>query len=118
MIISATLDLAQKLAFYGVVVCWWLFALTFCVKKRPPKVQESKRDWTSLLGLAIQSIAYLLVWFDPLRRKALVPGKVGLPGFEWGIALLAVAIAVGSVWLVWAAARQLGKQWALAARLS
>jgi protein-S-isoprenylcysteine O-methyltransferase Ste14 len=117
VIISATLDIAQKLAFYGVIICWWLFALAFWLKKRPPKVQESKRDWTSLLGLAVQSVAYLLVWLDPLRRKALVPGKVGSPVLEWGLAFLAVAIALGSVWLVWAAARQLGKQWALAARL-
>jgi len=117
VIISATLDLAQKLAFYGVVICWLLFALTFWLKKRPSKVQESKRDWTSLLGLVLQSVAYLLVWFDPLRRKVLVPGKVGSPALEWGLAFLAVAIALGSVWLVRAAALQLGKQWALAARL-
>jgi protein-S-isoprenylcysteine O-methyltransferase Ste14 len=112
-----TLQLAQKVAFYGVIVCWWLFALTFWLKKRPPKVKEAKRDWTSLLGLAVQSVAYFLVWFDPLRRRALVPGSVESPAAEWCIAVLAVTIALGSVLLVWTAARQLGKQWALAARL-
>lgn len=35
----------------------------------------------------------------------------------WGAATLTIAIAVASVWLVNAAARRLGKQWALAARL-
>jgi protein-S-isoprenylcysteine O-methyltransferase Ste14 len=117
VIISVTLHPAQKLAFYAVVICWWLFVLTFWLKKRPAKVQEAKRDWTSLLGLGLQSIAYGLVWFDPLRRKMLVPGSVKSPVFQWGLAFLAVAIALGSVFLVWAAARQLGKQWALAARL-
>ena len=117
MIISGTLDLAQKLAFYGVIICWWLFALTFWLKKRPPKVTEAKRDWNSLLGLVVQSIAYFLVWFDPMRRKTLAPERVQSPLVEWGLALLAVAIAIGSVLLVHSAARQLGKQWALAARL-
>ena len=36
---------------------------------------------------------------------------------EWGLAGLTVALAVASAWLVNAAARHLGKQWALAARL-
>ncbi len=117
MIISGTLDLAQKVAFYGVIVCWWLFVLTFWVKKRPPKTTEAKRDWTSLLGLVVQSVAYFLVWFDPLRRKVLAPARSESPLLEWTIAILAVGIALGSVCLVWAAARQLGKQWALAARL-
>jgi protein-S-isoprenylcysteine O-methyltransferase Ste14 len=114
---TLTLQLAQKFAFYGVIICWWLFALTFWVQKRPPKAKESKRDWTSLLGLALQSVAYFFVWFDPLRRKVLAPGRVESPAIQWGLALLAVSIALGSVWLVGAAAKQLGKQWALAARL-
>jgi protein-S-isoprenylcysteine O-methyltransferase Ste14 len=117
VIISGTPDLAQKLAFYGVIICWWLFALTFWLKKHPAKVQEAKRDWSSLLGLLVQSIAYFLLWLDPMRRKALAPARVEPPVLAWGIGVVALAIAIGSVCLVNAAARQLGKQWALAARL-
>ena len=121
------------MAFYAVIVCWWLFALTFWLKKRPPQVREAKRDWTSLLGLLVQATAYFFVWFDPLQRKAFWPADFGSKsgsGFgskfgwesgsqpvEWALAVLAVAIAAGSVWLVHSAARHLGKQWALAARL-
>jgi protein-S-isoprenylcysteine O-methyltransferase Ste14 len=129
MAILGTAFAAQKVAFYGVMVCWWLFALTFWLKKRPPKVREAKRDWTSLLGLLLQAVAYIFVWFDPLQRKALAPAefasqfalrfgsRFGSHAVDWVLAVLAVVIAAGSAWLVNSAARQLGKQWALAARL-
>ncbi len=58
-----------------------------------------------------------MVWFHPLQRKQFSPVASGSQAAEWGLAVLTVAIAVASVWLVNAAARRLGKQWALAARL-
>jgi protein-S-isoprenylcysteine O-methyltransferase Ste14 len=109
--------IAQRAAFYAVIVCWWLFLLTFWLRKRPPRAREAKRDWTSLIGLFLQSAAYFCVWFHPLLRKQFTPVAYGSQVVEWGLALLSVAVAVASVWLVNTAARRLGKQWALAARL-
>jgi len=109
--------LAQSAAFYIVIVCWWLFALTFWLRKRPPRAREAKRDRTSLIGLFLQAVAYFSVGFYPLQRRQFPPVRSGSPAMEWGLAVLTVAIAVASVWLVNAAARRLGKQWALAARL-
>jgi len=111
--ISGTPYSAQKVAFYAVIACWLLLALTFWMKKRPNKIKEAKRDHTSHLGLGLQSLAYFLVWFDPLRRKVFTPGVVASQVLGRGVAFL----AIGSVWLVRVAARHLGKQWALAARL-
>ena len=108
---------AQSVAFYVVIVCWWLFALTFWLRKRPARAQEAKRDWTSLIGLFLQAMAYLSVWFYPLRQRQFSPVTSGSRVLGWGLAGLTVAIAVASVLLVNAAARRLGKQWALAARL-
>jgi protein-S-isoprenylcysteine O-methyltransferase Ste14 len=108
---------AQSVAFYVVIVSWWLFALTFWLRKRPAQAQEAKRDWTSLIGLFLQAMAYFSVWFYPLRQRQFSPVSSGSRVLEWGLAGLTVAIAVASVWLVNAAARRLGKQWALAARL-
>jgi protein-S-isoprenylcysteine O-methyltransferase Ste14 len=105
------------MAFYAVIVCWWIFGLTFWLRKNPPRAQEAKRDRTSLLGLLLQALGYGIVWFYPLRRGRLSPGADGSAGVEWGLAVLTIAIAVASVWLVNSAARHLGKQWALAARL-
>ncbi len=115
--ISETLHVAQSAAFYAVIVCWWLFALTFWLRKRPPRAREAKRDWTSFMGLFLQSAAYFIVWFYPLRRQQFPAARSGSPAVDWGLAVLTVVMAVASVWLVNAAARRLGKQWALAARL-
>jgi len=115
--ISETPYVAQRAAFYVVIVCWWLFALTFWLRKRPPRAQEAKRDRTSLIGLFLQAVAYFSVGFYPLQQQQFSPVPSGSRGAEWGVAVLTVAIAIGSVSLVNAAARRLGKQWALAARL-
>lgn len=109
--------LAATAAFYGIIVCWWIFGLTFWLRKRPPRAREEKRDRTSLLGLLLQAVAYFIVWSPPLQRGRFSLVTNGSPAMEWGLATLALAIAVASVWLVNSAARHLGKQWALAARL-
>jgi protein-S-isoprenylcysteine O-methyltransferase Ste14 len=106
-----------RAAFYAVIVCWWIFGLTFWLRKRPSRAREAKRDWTSLIGLLLQSAGYVCVRSFPLRQKQFSPVASGSPVVEWGLAALIVAVAVASVWLVNAAARRLGKQWALAARL-
>jgi len=110
-------QLAEEVAFYALIVCWWVFGLTFWLRKRPPQARESKRDWTSLIGLFLQALAYFCIWFYPLQRKQTLPVTFGSPVLEWGRTVLIVSIAVGSAWLVNASARRLGKQWALAARL-
>lgn len=117
MAISGTPQLAQRVAFYAVIVCWWIFGLTFWLRKRPPRAREAKRDWTSLIGLSLQAVAYFCVWSYPLQHQQFLPVASGPPVVEWGLALLTVALAVASAWLVNASARRLGKQWALAARL-
>jgi protein-S-isoprenylcysteine O-methyltransferase Ste14 len=108
---------AQRVAFYGIIVCWWVFGLTFWLRKRPPRAPEAKRDWTSLIGLLLQALAYLCIWSYPLIRKQVAPAASGAPVLEWALAALTLALAVASAWLVNSSARRLGKQWALAARL-
>jgi protein-S-isoprenylcysteine O-methyltransferase Ste14 len=108
---------AQRAAFYVVVVCWWVFALTFWLRKRPPRAREAQRDPTSLFGMLLQAAAYCFIWFHPLLRRRFSPIESRSPLVYWGMAALTVAIAVASAWLVNAAARRLGKQWSLAARL-
>ena len=108
--------LAQKAAFYAVIACWWIFLLTFWLRKRPPRARETKRDWTSLAGLLLQAAGYFIIWFPQFRRKQFWPAEAS-PLVEWGLAVLSLSMAIASVCLVNAAARRLGKQWALAARL-
>jgi protein-S-isoprenylcysteine O-methyltransferase Ste14 len=115
--ILETPHMAARAAFYAVIVCWWIFGLTFWLRKRPPRARETKRDWTSLVGLLLQAAGYACVWSFPLRQKQFSPVVTPSPVVEWGLAVLTAAIAIASTWLVNAAARRLGKQWALAARL-
>ena len=110
--------LAHEVAFYAIIVCWWVFGLTFWLRKRPPRAREAKRDWTSLVGLSLQAAAYFWVWSYPLQRRPALPvTPASSPLVEWGRTVLIVAVAAASAWLVNAAARRLGKHWALAARL-
>ncbi len=108
---------AHRVAFYVLIACWWIFGLTFWLRKRPPKVRETKRDAISLIGLALQIAAYFLIWIFPLNRGHFIaqPSESHAP--EWILASATILLAVGSVWLVNSAARRLGKQWALTARV-
>ena len=110
-------DVPAKAAFYGLIVCWWWFGLTFWLRKHPPRAREAKRDLTSYLGLALQAAGYFIVWYFPLRRQRISPVVSGPEWLAWFMAAVTVAIGGFSAWLVNAAARRLGKQWALAARL-
>jgi len=101
----------------GVVVCWVAFAAVFLLRKRPPKEPEARRDRWSLLGIFLQMCAYFLVWFQPPRQPFLPPVAVLSGNIGVAYSVCTVALAVASVWLVAAAVRTLGKQWALAARL-
>ena len=113
----ASTDLPGKIAFYGIMVCWWLFALTFWLRKRPPRAREAKRDLTSYFGLLLQAAGYFIVWVGPLRRGRFSPADLGPQWSAWAMAVVTVGIAAVSVGLVNWAARRLGKQWSLGARL-
>lgn len=102
---------------FGVILCWLGFVGIFLLRKRPPKAPETKRDRLATLGIALQMCAYFLVWFQPPWRPFL-PGVAALSGIAGSVFFVfTVAIAAGSVWLVAAAVRTLGKQWAVPARL-
>lgn len=113
----ATQHLAAQVAFYAVIGCWWIFGLVFWLRKQPPQAREAKRDRSSLFGLLLQAVAYFIVWSSPLQLGRLSPTTYESSVVAWGMAVLTVAIAAASVWLVNAAVRRLGKQWALSARL-
>lgn len=108
-----------KLCFYGIIVCWWAFLLTFWLRKRPPRARETQHDRRSYIGLLLQAAAYFVVLLPPLRyRKMPLVGMGGESGWSGSMmAVIALLIAVGSVGLVNWAARRLGKQWSLGARL-
>ena len=111
-------SIAAKVAFYGLVLCWWWFGLTFWLRRRPhDRVRAEKRDLSSYLGMALQSVGYCAVWFFPFRSHREFPIVTQPPSHAWTLAIVALGIAIFSAALVNVAARQLGKQWSLAARI-
>ena len=101
----------------GVILCWLAFVGIFLLRKRPLKASETKRDRLATLGIALQMCGYFLVFFQPPWQPFLPP--IAILSGVGGIVFLVftVAIAAASVWLVAAAVRTLGKQWAVPARL-
>lgn len=102
---------------FGVILCWLVFVGIFLLRKRPPKAPETKRDKVATLGIALQMIGYFLVFFQPPWQPFLPPVAAlsGIGGIV--LSVLNVTLAAGSVWLVAASVRTLGKQWAVPARL-
>jgi protein-S-isoprenylcysteine O-methyltransferase Ste14 len=102
---------------YAVIGCWCIFLVTFALRACRMRRRETKRDRTAMAGFSLQAVGYFAVWLSPLQRtqfSAIVP----MPrATEAVVAVVTVAMAAASVWLVNAASRRLGKQWALAARL-
>ena len=102
---------------FGVILCWLVFVGIFLLRKRPPEASETKRDRLATLGIALQMCGYFLVFFQPPWRPFLPPVAAlsGVGGIV--LSVMSVTMAAGSVWLVAAAVRTLGKQWAVPARL-
>lgn len=112
---TITLNFLPTLVAAVVVLCWVGFTLPFIFRRKPPATTERKRDRASLVGIALEGVGYALVW--TFRRQPFTPiGPLGEVG-EIALAVLTVALAVGSVWMLTAAIITLGKQWSFAARL-
>ena len=101
---------------FGIVmICWFVFAATFLLRKRPPSAQEKRRDNAARFGMALEGLGFACVWtFRRPFSGSIFPSDLSL---EIAVGSFTVALAIVSTVLVMSAVRTLGKQWALAARL-
>lgn len=114
----AVLESWTVAAFVVVILSWFTFAavfVAFLTGKKAPADPDRKREPASILGIVLQGLSYAVVW--SVHRPRFTPIAGLGKGFETGTALLAMILAVSSVWFVSAAVRALGKQWSLAARV-
>jgi protein-S-isoprenylcysteine O-methyltransferase Ste14 len=95
--------------FWTVILCWFGFAVGFLLRKRPQKVIQHARNTISLAGVVLMGVGMTLVWF--VRRPVGTSLISQASSLIYVIDIFAVACAMGSVWLVLAAVRTLGKQW-------
>ena len=98
----------------GVLVCWFIFAFTFVFRKRPPTASDRKRDPSSIPGVVLQALSYLVVWSI---HRPLLTSFVSSKTLSLLLGIIAVAAAIASVVLVIAAVKTLGKEWSITARV-
>jgi protein-S-isoprenylcysteine O-methyltransferase Ste14 len=105
----------SEIAAFVMAAGWAGFGVILAVGKRGAAKGAAKRDLKSSLGFLLQCVAYAIcfAFFRPYF-SALEP--MSLSG-ELILAGLTIAFSIGSVWFCYAAARALGKQWALMARV-
>src|SRR4030095_10635863 len=111
---SVVFEILPTLVFVIVMICWFVFVGTFLLRKKPPSPPDEKRAPGSLIGVAFQGISFGVVW--GVHRKAFSP-IVATTSVAIVTSILASCAAIGSVWLVTAAVKTLGKEWSLTAGL-
>ena len=97
-----------------VLACWFVFVLTFLLRK-PPVTFDRKRDPSSIFGIVLQVLSLLLVWI--VRRPLFTPFVDSSKAIAGLFEIIAVVSATGSILLVIAAVKTLGKEWSLTARV-
>jgi protein-S-isoprenylcysteine O-methyltransferase Ste14 len=98
-----------------VMACWLIFAVIVVVGKRGAAPGAQKKDWKSMVGMLLQGAGYA-VCFAAFRARF----RPIFPVSKTSEAILAgftIALALVSTWFCYTAARTLGKQWALVARV-
>lgn len=113
-----TFEFLPTLAFVAVMICWFVFAGVFLLRKKPPSPPDSKREPSSIIGLALQGVSYGLIW--GVRREPFTPVVAGSETRKLvalAASVFAIGIAIFSVWLTTTAVKTLGKEWSLTARL-
>lgn len=108
-------QLLWQIATALVLIGWVLFAITFLARKRPAQSKEKKRVGASFGAIALQGTGFALAW--SLRRAPFTPIFPARMWLQVVIALVACLLVAFALWMVSAAVRTLGKQWALAARV-
>jgi len=108
-------DLPAEIACLSVALGWAGFGAILLIGHRGSSKSEEKRDSKSSIGFLLQCGAYALCfvfarnYFSPLFPMSKTDETI--------LAVVTVMLAIGSLGFCYTAARALGKQWALAARV-
>lgn len=102
---------------YVVMAIWAVFIVVFLLAHPREVVSEVRRakDWW--IGMLLQVLGYLMVFVFARSFGSQIGQRQLPPLLEIALVGSAIAIALLSAWLVIAAVRALGKQFAVAARV-
>ncbi len=109
------LEFLPTLVFAVVMLCWFAFGAIFVLRKKPPSSPDLKRDRSSIIGFALQALSYGIVLGAP--REGFTPIISGSEPLAVTASIFAVFTAVGSVSIIMAAVKTLGREWSVTARL-
>lgn len=110
-----TSQLVNTVAFGAVILCWFVFAATFSLRKKPETSPDKEKAPKSFLGIVLQGVAFALVW--SLHRTPLFSAFADNYEINIVLQIAAILLSVSSVWLTMSAVHELGKQWSFQARL-
>ncbi len=104
-----------EIAGFVLAAGWVGYGVILAIGKRGAARGDAKRDVKSSVGFLLQCAAYGVCFlFSRTYFSPLVPmSRLN----EEMLAALAIAFTIASVWFCFAAARALGRQWALMARV-
>src|SRR5678815_4630984 len=111
---KASMDM-PTLVLVMVMVGWFVFALTFLLRKKPAAAPDSKRDRGSIPGVLLQALSYAIIW--TVRRPLVSPFVSFSKTLALALGIVAIASAIVSVFTVMTAVRTLGKEWSITARV-
>jgi protein-S-isoprenylcysteine O-methyltransferase Ste14 len=101
-----TMDLATWPASKLLVLCAWIALGIVILRRRTSGAPAARRDVSSLVGMAIQGVAFAIAWTEwPIGRPAAPILRAA-----------AVLISFGSVWMAARAVIALGRHFSLTAR--
>lgn len=103
------------IAFAGVIICWFVFAGTFFLRKKPEVSPDKVKVPKSFWGIALQGVGFGLVW--ALHRTPIFSPFVDQYALNIVLQIFALSLSITSVVLSMSAIRELGKQWSFQARL-
>lgn len=110
-----TPELIGMIMWAALMLGWLAFVIIFVFREKPAVAEERKRDSSSFAGIALQGLAYAIVW--TIRRHFFTPFIPANLIALVLIAIIQIALIVFSIWLVTTAIKVLGRQWSFAARL-
>jgi len=97
-----------------VFLAWLVFGAIFLLRKKPARVEETKRVAAAKWGIALQAVGFALIGsFHRAEWWPLAASRFG----EVIFAVATVALAYSSCWFCFRAVRTLGKQWTYEARV-
>jgi protein-S-isoprenylcysteine O-methyltransferase Ste14 len=105
----------SEIAAFVMAAGWAGFVVILVLGKRGAAGGSARRDVRSSFGFLLQCAAYAICFvFDRPYFSPIAPMNVA---GEDILAAISIALTLWSVWFCYAAARALGKQWALMARV-